>query len=467
MRVKLLALAVLGIVVIGNSRQFAARTVEAAGCDGSPGAYLYKNEFFGGDCLRVSSDLSDINHVDPNFNDTTDSIQLIGIPFVRVCEHADGGGQCVEFTSSQNRMAPFGMENKISSVYFETLDRGSCDGGPGAYVYFNEFYGGSCMRVIHDISDLNTHPWLGTNFNDQIDSVQLVGISFAWVCEHADAGGKCVEFTSSQSRMAPHGMENKISSVYVDGPPPCDLANALADCDADGVGNGADNCPTIPNPSQTNTDNEIDNGPGIAPRDVTVPNAVADTEGDACETDGDIDNDGLPDAQDTEPLTGAGLCGTLTMSDGHPNPAGGDITDADGNGPSWDTDGDGVLDGVECQLGADPRSAASKPSAAACGGSTDADGDGLPASAERCKWGTSDTNVDSDGDGIKDCVEAADTDGNGKVNFTGDVVNSAKAALGIIPKTVDFDLDGNGSVNYAGDTILTVQIAFGVGGICM
>ena len=30
-------------------------------------------------------------------------------------------------------------------------------------------------------------------------------------------------------------------------------------------------------------------------------------------------------------------------------------TDAADNGPSWDTDGDGVPDGVECALGHNPR----------------------------------------------------------------------------------------------------------------
>ena len=233
-----------------------------------------------------------------------------------------------------------------------------------------------------------------------------------------------------------------------------------------------DNCPLAPNPGQLNTDAQsVDNGADVFGNDAT--NANSDPLGDAC--DNDNDNDGLPDSQDSEPPVGY-ACGSVAWaSDDHPRPGGGDVTNDDNadrnpatpmgtdladNGPSWDTDNDGILDGAECGLGKTPRSPASRPSAAACGGAmTDADADGLPASAERCKWGTSDTNIDSDGDALADCVEANDTDGNGVQNFTGDTVNSAKAALGIIGKTMDFDLDGNGSVNFSGDTILSAKMA--------
>lgn len=242
------------------------------------------------------------------------------------------------------------------------------------------------------------------------------------------------------------------------------MAASPPDTDGDGVPDINDNCPAVANADQLNSDGEIDNGSGIAPRDTTVP--AGDARGDACETDGDLDNDRLLDGEDTEPLTGAGLCGGLTTSDGHTHPGGGDITDVDGDGPSWDTDGDAVRDGAECALGFDPRSAASKPGAATCGGAADLDLDGLSVSAEKCKWGTSDTLADSDGDGIKDCVEANDTNGDGVANFPADVLNSAKAANSIIQKTLDFDLNGDGVVTFPGDTILSAKMVSHVGGIC-
>ena len=99
-----------------------------------------------------------------------------------------------------------------------------------------------------------------------------------------------------------------------------------------------------------------------------------------------------------------------------------------------------------------------------CGGAADLDLDGLSVSAEKCKWGTSDTLADSDGDGIKDCVEANDTNGDGVANFPADVINSAKAANGIIQKTLDFDLNGDGVVTFPGDTILSAKMVNHVGG---
>ena len=260
------------------------------------------------------------------------------------------------------------------------------------------------------------------------------------------------------------------------------------DDDNDGVLDGTDNCPTVSNAAQTNSDSgppppagdtgSVDNGPGIATVDATVPNG--DGVGDAC--DPDLDNDGLANGIDTEPLL-AVSCGGLFVgaTDGHASPAFGDISNDDNgngvpappmgldaldNGPSWDTDNDGVLDGAECALGFNPRSAAAHPSLAACGGGADADLDGLPASAETCKWGTADGLADTDGDGKKDCVEANDTNGDGVQNFPSDTVNSAKAANNLIGKTLDFDLNGDGFVTFPGDTILSAKMVNHVGGIC-
>jgi uncharacterized delta-60 repeat protein len=255
------------------------------------------------------------------------------------------------------------------------------------------------------------------------------------------------------------------------------------DTDADGALDGADNCPLVPNPGQANTDSgprpsgtgAIDNGPGIPGEDATIPNG--DTMGDAC--DPDSDNDGLPDAQDTNPLGSTGICAAFAgANDGHPNPAGGDVTnddnhngdpalpmgaDAADNGPSWDTDGDGALDGVECMLDHNPRDRADRPTIAECGGTGDTDGDGLLNAWETCGWGTSPNVVDSDGDGIGDCKEAADVNGDGVVDFVVDTISYAKATLlprASFGKTMDFDLDKNGVADFGGDTIQEAKYAF-------
>jgi len=256
------------------------------------------------------------------------------------------------------------------------------------------------------------------------------------------------------------------------------------DTDADGPLDGADNCPVEANTGQENGDSGppppagdsawIDNGPGVAQLDDTVPNG--DDAGDAC--DGDTDNDGLLDDDELS----ASACGAFDLSaTTHRNPIAGDYTndddgdgdpappmgtDASDDGPSWDTDSDGYLDGAECALGANPRDAASKPTTAACGGLADSDLDGLTAAVETCRLATRDDAADSDGDGLADCVEVNDNNGDNVQNFAGDTISTTRAANGIIAKAVDFDLNGDGVVNFAGDGILSARIANHVDGIC-
>ena len=208
------------------------------------------------------------------------------------------------------------------------------------------------------------------------------------------------------------------------------------DTDSDGSTDGLDNCPVVSNPGQQNADNQIGNGKGIAGHDKTVPNSAGDLEGDACETDDDIDNDGLANISDSDPG------GDITYDDNNDGtmcPAGG----AD-DGPSWDSDCNGVRDSMEgsCPLALNPNG--------------DDDVDGLLNTWEVCKWGTDPAVLDSDGDGKGDCKEAADVDGNSAVNFTGDVIFYAKAILlapAAFGRDGDFDIDGNNVVNFPGDVI--------------
>ncbi|MEX0751070.1 MAG: plastocyanin/azurin family copper-binding protein [Dehalococcoidia bacterium] len=236
------------------------------------------------------------------------------------------------------------------------------------------------------------------------------------------------------------------------------------DTDGDQVPDAYDNCPLVVNTGQQNADNRLDNGPNLHGDDLTVPNALSDSEGDACETDGDIDNDGLPDA-DESPLANCGAFDAIVAA--HPSPGGGDVTndddgdgdpalpmgtDAGDNGPSWDTDNDGVMDGYECGQGANPRDRLSKP-VALPDDHLDSDGDGLPNGWERRGWGTSISSTDSDGDGLGDCREAVDVDGNGAVNSTGDFQSVARAVFSSAGATQAFDIDRNGTLNSTGDVI--------------
>jgi len=249
---------------------------------------------------------------------------------------------------------------------------------------------------------------------------------------------------------------------------PCD-----PDTDDDFVPDGwPDNCPLVPNLDQANADSRPqDNGPGIASVDATVANG--DGLGDVC--DDDDDNDGLVDADE-----GVGACGEANLGL-HPSPARGDVTnddDGDGNpappmgsdtdddGPSWDVDNDGTLDGYECAHGSDPSDPTSLPSPEPPSppeASPDLDNDGLLSEWERRGFGTDPYNDDSDGDGIGDCVEALDLDGNGVANFSGDTIPVAKAAVQPgFGTTMAYDIDKNGGVNFAGDAIASARRTLGI-----
>ena len=255
-----------------------------------------------------------------------------------------------------------------------------------------------------------------------------------------------------------------VTPTFTPTPPP-----SAEDWDSDGVLNLEDNCPTVFNPDQINTPiGPIDNGPSVQGDDVTIPNE--DNLGDMC--DNDSDNDGLPD------LTELVGCGSGPTDPGWPvldktyddngdgNPAPPLGTDAADDGPSWDSDGDTVLDGVECLLGSNPNDRSSRPGFWTCGGTSDADGDGLSNASETCGWGTNPNLVDTDGDGLSDCREAADVDGNAVVNYTGDTITVGKAALIASPPTKSgvMDTDKNGAVNFD-DALFVAKVAL-VSGFC-
>ncbi len=202
------------------------------------------------------------------------------------------------------------------------------------------------------------------------------------------------------------------------------------DTDNDLVDDGTDVCPLVSDPAQTHSDAQILVLPG--PDDWTVP--YGDDSGDACDTDGDKDNDGLTDSQE------AAGCGF-----GPTSPT------------NRDSDGDLFIDSAECALNKNPNLISDKPLISQCGPSGDLDGDGLLNQVEYCKYGTDPNNANSDrqhfnisDDTCDDGREAATVNANYAVDVLDLAAVAGQAGTYALPPTptkLNSDFNRNASID--------------------
>jgi len=177
------------------------------------------------------------------------------------------------------------------------------------------------------------------------------------------------------------------------------------DTDGDGIADGFDNCPFVPNRDQRDTDGDgvgdaCDNCPTVANRNQHDINANG--IGDAC--DPDMDGDGIPNAQDN--------CPTI------PNPG---QEKADGHtvgmacDPDWD--GDGVPNAQDnYPLCYNPTQGPPDPSCRYINYHfSDQDGDGVPDLMDNCPTVFNPDQKDTDHNGIGDACDP-DKDGDGVLN---------------------------------------------------
>lgn len=208
--------------------------------------------------------------------------------------------------------------------------------------------------------------------------------------------------------------------------------------------NGPDNCPSVPNPSQIDTDSDgygnecddDDDGDGIL--DVEEGNGDSDGDGIPNSLDLDSDNDGIPDS-----VEGKGDAD----NDGIPNFLDRDSDndgvldidekagDADGDGiPNFldsDSDGDGVPDYLEAQ----PSEGFIVPV------KKDTDSDGIDDAFDPDNGGVAITIVDSDGDGIPDYLDTdSDNDGVNDGDEAYDLDNDGKRD--VLPLGIDANRNG-------------------------
>jgi hypothetical protein len=206
----------------------------------------------------------------------------------------------------------------------------------------------------------------------------------------------------------------------------CDLT-PNGDTDRDGVDNLTDNCPTVVNPAQTDTDGDgagdpcdptplgdadndgvgdpTDNCPTVA--NVDQADADGDGKGDACDATphGDTDNDGVDNQTDNCPAL-ANPSQTDTDGDGT-----GDACDPTPLGAAGDFDKDGVADGGDnCTRVANPTQADAdhdgKGDACDATPHGDSDNDGVDNLADNCPTVANPTQKDTDADGAGDVCDA-------------------------------------------------------------
>lgn len=192
------------------------------------------------------------------------------------------------------------------------------------------------------------------------------------------------------------------------------LAPDVSDRDSDGVFDDSDNCPTVANSAQLDSD--------------------ADAVGDQCDPDfsgpsqaGDADNDGRPNASDN--------CVNVANND-----QANTDRDALGDACDPDNDNDGVLDGADnCRYETNPDQANHDSDERGDACDMDDDNDHVNDATDNCRITANADQADSDSDGVGD---ACDTD------LDNDGIQDATDNCKAIPNAdqADADNDGQGDV---------------------
>ena len=188
------------------------------------------------------------------------------------------------------------------------------------------------------------------------------------------------------------------------------LVAGAVDEDSDGFGDGADNCPALPNPAQRDTD--------------------GDERGNVC--DADDDNDGVSDEEEAEGCALVADCDNDTISDALDNC----VLVSSSN--QTDTDGDGM--GNICDSDDDNDTVPDEEEAAGCQFLADCDNDTISDDLDNCPAEPNANQQDTDGDGIGDaCDPTADNDADGVVDGEDNCPEQANA----LQEDFDGDLIGD------------------------
>lgn len=172
---------------------------------------LYEKENYGGKSLILTSDAADVNGTPHFFGKVTSSIKLEGVSSVAVYDRTNYQGNCQAVTSNIASLKnTFIGNDTILSVKLNA----SCETGPAVILYEKKNFDGNKLKVSGDIPSLQADNY---KFDDDADSVQLSdGATSAALYEQANYGGSCVTLTSDISDLDKTSIgRNKVSSLKV------------------------------------------------------------------------------------------------------------------------------------------------------------------------------------------------------------------------------------------------------------
>lgn len=192
---------------------FALSGLLSAGSASAQEIVLYDQTGYGGQNLRVTGEISNLNR--RGFNDRASSLRVVSGRW-EICEDADFRGTCTEVDGDLNTLGSF--NDQMSSLR-PAGRRGRDGGGSGSgrgrggntlTLFSGPNYTGRSVTLDGSTSDLSRY-----GFNDQARSIRYSGRRSWRVCQHSNFRGACMEVAGDIPSIG-GGLDREISSAEPD-----------------------------------------------------------------------------------------------------------------------------------------------------------------------------------------------------------------------------------------------------------